>query len=54
MKIQFRCGCGGINYVWRDWVCHFRYRGLVNGMKNLLLTRVERTRGGWVRQLHLQ
>ena len=38
MRIRFRCGCGGINYNRKDWLCHFKYRGFWNGLKNLIKT----------------
>jgi len=41
MKIQFRCGCGLVNYTLEDWLCHFKYRGFRRGIRHLLLTKVE-------------
>lgn len=41
MCIQFRCGCGAINYNFQDWISHFKYRGFRSGIRNLLLTRIE-------------
>lgn len=41
MKIQFRCGCGGVNYNREDWLCHFRHRSLWRALRHLLLTRIE-------------
>lgn len=39
MRIQFRCGCGCINYNWQDWISHFKYRSFWCGIKNLIKTR---------------
>ena len=40
MKLYFKCGCGGYNYNWNDWTCHFKYRGFIRGMKHLLNTQI--------------
>jgi hypothetical protein len=41
MKIIIVCGCGSRNYNLNDWTCHFKQKGFLNGMKNLLLTEIK-------------
>ena len=41
MRIQFRCGCGSVNYNREDWLSHFKYRGFWRGLRHLLYTRIE-------------
>ena len=39
--IYFKCGCGAYNYTWYDWICHFKDRGILRGMRHLLLTKIQ-------------
>lgn len=41
MKIYFKCGCGNYNYNLSDWLCHFKYKGLKSGLRNLFLTKIQ-------------
>lgn len=41
VKLQFRCGCGGINYELNDWICHIKHRGWLRAIRHFLLTRIE-------------
>jgi hypothetical protein len=41
--IQFRCGCGAVNYNWQDWIAHFKYGQFVRGIRHLMNTRIEFT-----------
>jgi hypothetical protein len=43
MRIQFRCGCGQVNYNREDWLSHFKYslRGKFHAFKLFLKTKVE-------------
>lgn len=41
MTVNFRCGCGLVNYNRYDWFCHFKERGFWHGLKRLLGTRIE-------------
>lgn len=40
MKLYFKCGCGLYNYNLNDWLCHFKRRGFICGMRNLLSTKI--------------
>lgn len=40
MNVKFICGCGLENLNTEDWFCHFKERGFLNGLKNLLLTKI--------------
>jgi len=43
MKLQFRCGCGLVNYNLEDWLAHFKHgkKGTRRAMVLLMQTRIE-------------
>ena len=46
MHVQFRCGCGEVNYNRQDWLAHFKYglNGKLRALRHLLMTRIELVR----------